>query len=333
MEATNNSGRLEALKLLTVKENDLVLYDTLRADNLTKFFYLVKQGYPLSAFILNVMVDFGYERHLIKILDTSVRVHFNVYDFLCAHWGQKQAEDFLVDRAFSHLIKEKFSADSLVKYQCWDILAEKSEYRLLLEQGKSDVIKKHYVQNPSCRSEIINALVDISSDSPYRQQIMDFCVDVGEFERLSRIYGGVSRLLELKKWEYIPYRYLEDKTLYDVLQLVYKGGGRQFLCDVSWNCESPYYRIFRKFLLDNKYYDSFVANKSWGILSAYKAYDVIDWEDYVNGGTCSRYVWEHAAAAGKWELLARYRKHRLLFKNGQFGWWLKSLIYRLKGRE
>ena len=94
---------------------------------------------------------------------------------------------------------------------------------------------------------------------------------------------------------------------------------------VSLDWRAKHRLDFQNFLMNNKYYDYYVADKKWSVLAAKEAYDVIDWEDFVENGLCSNeYIWEHAANAGKWALLAKYHKHKLLFDNWCFIWWLKS---------
>lgn len=46
------SQRIRMLELLTNEENNLMLYDALHDKDLTKFFYLLKQGYALTPFCL-----------------------------------------------------------------------------------------------------------------------------------------------------------------------------------------------------------------------------------------------------------------------------------------
>lgn len=98
MEKENKDKRVKRLSLLGVAEHGLVLYDALHDKDLTKFFFLLKQGYGLSPFILNVMIDFGYEKNLVKALEICELVDFKVYDFLCAYWGRKRLKTFWLKR-------------------------------------------------------------------------------------------------------------------------------------------------------------------------------------------------------------------------------------------
>ncbi len=336
MEKENKDKRVKRLSLLGAAEHGLVLYDALHDKDLTKFFFLLYLGYGLSPFILNVMIDFGYEKNLVKALEICELVDFKVYDFLCAYWGQEKAENFLVEKDFKNIIKKMFPAESLVKYQFWDVLVDRKEYAALIGAGKFDVIKEVYFQNAACREEICKALLGAADDccraSPVNDDVLNAIintfVELEEFNYLSHFSEGVFKLLELKKWKHLPYDRPEafgKRTLDDVLQLVYEAGGEEYFYKVSLDWRAKHRLDFQNFLMNNKYYDYYVADKKWSVLAAKEAYDVIDWEDFVENGLCSNeYIWEHAAKAGKWALLAKYHKHKLLFDNWCFIWWLKS---------
>ncbi len=315
MKKKNESDHLKRLALLSGSEQDLVLYDALHDKDLTKFFFLLKQGYTLTPFVLNVMIDYGYENKLLKAVEFSPAVKSDVYDFLCAYLGQEKAEDFLVEKDIHSLIVEKFSVESLVKYHLWDVLAEKGEYKALARAEKFDVLKEYYLKEKAgykggqfCISQ---ALIDVgrSFNKPHRK-IIDFLVDIEDFSCLAQIKGGLFKLLELKKWELIPVgdNMLENKTQDEVLQLIYDYGGEQYLYERARS-----FNLYAKFLLDHGYYRLFVDNKNWGILTNHKLDHLVDWDGIV--------------AAKDWMFLALYHKRKLLFKYRQFGWWLKSFTY------
>ena len=117
MEEKKKSQRIRMLELLTNEENNLMLYDALHDKDLTKFFYLLKQGYALTPFLLNCMIDYGYEKHIEKALCVCDRCSFAIYDFFCIYWGVDKTEDFFVKNSYTKVIQKRFSTKSLVKYQ------------------------------------------------------------------------------------------------------------------------------------------------------------------------------------------------------------------------
>ncbi len=334
MEKENKDKRVKRLSLLGAAEHGLVLYDALHDKDLTKFFFLLKQGYGLSPFILNVMIDFGYEKNLVKALEICELVDFKVYDFLCAYWGQEKAENFLVEKDFKNIIKKMFPAESLVKYQFWNILVDRKEYAALTGAGKFDVIKEVYFQNAACREEICKALLEAADDchraSPVNDDVINAIintfVELEEFDYLSHFSEGVFKLLELRKWSFLPYhepRLFGKKTRADVWQLIYDNGGEDFLYNHATRERTIFKVEILKFLIENKYYNKFIADKDWCNLALYGAEEAIDWEDCASlsddyCGSCTE--------TARLTLLARYHKRMLLFKNKRFGWWLKSFI-------
>ena len=142
MEEKKESQRIRMLELLTNEENNLMLYDALHDKDLTKFFYLLKQGYALTPFLLNCMIDYGYEKHIEKALCVCDRCSFAIYDFFCIYWGVDKTEDFFVKNSYTKVIQKRFSTKSLVKYQLWELLAERREYVVLAEHGQIELLKK-----------------------------------------------------------------------------------------------------------------------------------------------------------------------------------------------
>ncbi|MFR1032170.1 MAG: hypothetical protein ACLSE6_06520 [Alphaproteobacteria bacterium] len=84
-------------------------------------------------------------------------------------------------------------------------------------------------------------------------------------------------------------------------------------------------QVLSTFLLARKYYHPCQDNL-WAELAEAGAYEAVDWDCFYkqclaqkNGKFCS-----YAAKAGRWDVLAKYRKRWFLFGCGQFRWWLKS---------
>lgn len=323
MKTADNADRWKMLGLLSPEENNLVLYDALRDKDLTKFFYLLKRGYGLTPFILNVMIDFGYEQNMVKALKVCQVYSFSVYDFLCAYWGQKKAEDFLVENGCTKVIEKMFSVPSLVKYKFWSLLVEKKEYEALIRAEKFDLIEEVYDRNPSDRLQIVNTLVKVGAESGCCPKIIDVLAEFHEFSALNQVPNGCFKLLELEKWEFIPLDspyLLKKKSYKEVLQLIYEAGGEKYIYDQCMNGKS----IFSDFLFDNKYYTWFVKNKNWSRLAGNEVYELIDWDDYYNQLVRSKYFILHAVKACRWDVLAKYKFRWVLLKNFKLDWFFRS---------
>ena len=106
MEEKKESQRIRMLELLTNEENNLMLYDALHDKDLTKFFYLLKQGYALTPFLLNCMIDYGYEKHIEKALCVCDRCSFAIYDAFTGVLIRRRI--FLLKTAIPKLFKSVF---------------------------------------------------------------------------------------------------------------------------------------------------------------------------------------------------------------------------------
>ena len=225
MEEKKESQRIRMLELLTNEENNLMLYDALHDKDLTKFFYLLKQGYALTPFLLNCMIDYGYEKHIEKALCVCDRCSFAIYDFFCIYWGVDKTEDFFVKNSYTKVIQKRFSTKSLVKYQLWELLAERREYVVLAEHGQIELLKKLKQENPS------DHLLGVR-EALRKVNAVEALAELKDWIGLAGLPEGELKLFELKEWRYVDFdkvSFLRKVPQEQLLQEVYEAGGGDFL--------------------------------------------------------------------------------------------------------
>ena len=206
------------LELLTNEENNLMLYDALHDKDLTKFFYLLKQGYALTPFLLNCMIDYGYEKHIEKALCVCDRCSFAIYDFFCIYWGVDKTEDFFVKNSYTKVIQKRFSTKSLVKYQLWELLAERREYVVLAEHGQIELLKKLKQENPS------DHLLGVR-EALRKVNAVEALAELKDWIGLAGLPEGELKLFELKEWRYVDFdkvSFLRNVPPEQLLQEVYE---------------------------------------------------------------------------------------------------------------
>ena len=221
MEEKKESQRIRMLELLTNEENNLMLYDALHDKDLTKFFYLLKQGYALTPFLLNCMIDYGYEKHIEKALCICDRCSFAIYDFFCIYWGVDKTEDFFVKNGYTKVIQKRFSTESLVKYQLWELLAERREYVVLAEHGQIELLKKLEQENPS------DHLLGVR-EALRKVNAVEALAELKDWIGLAGFPEGKLKLFELKEWNYVDFdeiSSLRNVPPEQLLQEVYEAGG------------------------------------------------------------------------------------------------------------
>lgn len=322
MEEKKKSQRIRMLELLTNEENNLMLYDALHDKDLTKFFYLLKQGYALTPFLLNCMIDYGYEKHIEKALCVCDRCSFAIYDFFCIYWGVDKTEDFFVKNSYTKVIQKRFSTKSLVKYQLWELLAERREYVVLAEHGQIELLKKLKQENPS------DHLLGVR-EALRKVNAVEALAELKDWIGLAGLPEGELKLFELKEWRYVDFdivSFLRNVPPEQLLQEVYEAGGGDFLFWAGVSSAAAWSKFCHPLLLARKYYQPFISQKLWAELAEAGAYEAVDWDCFYkqclaqkNGKFCY-----YAAKAGRWDVLAKYRKRWFLFGCGQFRWWLKS---------
>lgn len=302
--------RYQLLALTTKEQNSLVLYDLLREKRLKEFLNLVKKGYVLTAFILNYLIDSGFENAIPKTLKLSKRSDPDIYDFLVLYWGQEKTEDFLVDNGFDSVIKAKFSEQKIVKYQLWNLLMEMENYRILAEHNQVEALQtalkvKHQ------KYKIFQVLIDMRKT--------DLIVALGGNCYLLEFEEGRQKLLKLRDWGTILdcffsgeiHKKFGFETLEQFYQYVIDNGGSEQL--FLWGHTSAY-----EYLLKQKITAPFVNRKYWSLLIRYGFYDLVDWEDYWQKSSVKNYIIRDAAKAKNWDFLEKHECQWVLFK--KFRW-------------
>ncbi len=292
------------LDYLTPEQHEKILFYFIKKGKIETFLKIVSKGYGLTPFILNALIDFGYEAVVQQAIQSSVRLANECYPFLCSYWGEKKTNDFLISCNYVNYIKENFSDKTLVEYHLWDILAQKEKFFILAQHGQFDVL-----------AEYKQYLILVK----YGQ--LDYACHKGLFQFLAFTKAGMERLIQLKKWKEVfggtSFTSFNGFSVSDILEILYDNGMQELLFAMC--CDD--------FLLDyKKYTKPYIENKKWGTLAFFGFYDVIDWEDYLGQVIESKKedVYKNAVAAKNWEFLAKHEQHKLLFKAKQFKWWWKS---------
>mgnify|MGYP007131582655 CR=1 FL=1 len=263
MEEKKKSQRIRMLELLTNEENNLMLYDALHDKDLTKFFYLLKQGYALTPFLLNCMIDYGYEKHIEKALCVCDRCSFAIYDFFCIYWGVDKTEDFFVKNSYTKVIQKRFSTKSLVKYQLWELLAERREYVVLAEHGQIELLKKLKQENPS------DHLLGVR-EALRKVNAVEALAELKDWIGLAGLPEGELKLFELKEWRYVDFdkvSFLRKVPQEQLLQEVYEAGGGDFLFWAGGSSAAAWSKFCHPLLLARKYYQPFISQKLWAELA------------------------------------------------------------------
>lgn len=317
----NENPRLKMLGLLTKEENSLVLYDALSTRDFARFSCFIDKGYAINAFILNCMIDFGFEDKIREVLESTQRHDNNIYEFMVAYLGREKAEDFFVENNFNNLMADKFSDETIEKYQLWEVAELKKSYELLVKNKQYDLIHKAMAGKDS--GKIADILL--------QEKEFDFLHELGWDWKLSDSYEGRKYLWDTKNWKEFFGLSIEN-------QLIVSGWGKSasieqvYLSVVNAGGEDALYEyndITKEYLLKRKITKPFIQAKDWCSLyhaGFYKEINLDDWWTEHTSDVVIKAVVDTAVRSKNWDFLEQRKCDRALFKN--FRWQRCYRIWR-----
>lgn len=317
----NENPRLKMLGLLTKEENSLVLYDALSTRDFARFSYFIDKGYAINAFILNCMIDFGFEKNIEFCVRECQRHDNNIYEFMVAYLGQEKAEAFFVGNNFNNLMANKFSDETIEKHQLWEVAFLKKSYELLIKNKQYDLIRKAMAGKDS--GKIADILL--------KEQEFDFLLELGWDWKISDSYEGQKYLWDTKNWkEFFRLRFNDQliasgwgksASIEQVYLSVVNAGGTDALYEYSY--------ITKEYLLKSGLTAPFIQAKDWCSLyhaGFYKEINLDDWWTENTSDVVIKAVIKTAINAKNWDFLEQRKCLWALFKN--FRWQRSYRIWR-----
>lgn len=316
--------RKQMLDLLSIDQNNLVLYDLLREKNFTQFCNLLRQGYRLNAFILNCMIDNGFEKKISLALEISQKPEAkDVYDFLLLYFGDEKAKDFVVRHGWNSYF-QYFSDDDLLSYELWDAIVEQKRYHLLLKLGRLDLMKK-----------ALNAPTSSFMWFLVEQDAAEYLVSLGCINVLSNCSAGRERLWKDKNWREVL-GWERDvillvsglENLCEVYDFILDNGGLDDLYR-CYKSKTNRHEQIEQYLFKKGITRPFVEDKQWYILFKYGYYHLIDlekwWASCWGSETAHDYIKKCAVKQKNWDFLEAKGCLKTLFRHFRWMRWYRAL--------
>ena len=78
--------KIKLLSFNTPQQIEMILYDLIKNQDEDNLIRLIKeQCYPVSAFVLNLLLDFKMEHLVLKLIEVCHYVNHNTYAWLCEY--------------------------------------------------------------------------------------------------------------------------------------------------------------------------------------------------------------------------------------------------------
>jgi len=133
--------KVKLLSFNTPQQMEMVLYDLIKNHDEDNLIRLIKeQCYPVSAFVLNLLLDFKMEHLILKSIEYCEYMNNNVYNWLCVYLGKSKAEDLLCKMLNESSLLEKISEEALVRNQKWNVLIRLEKWDVLQANNKWDLL-------------------------------------------------------------------------------------------------------------------------------------------------------------------------------------------------
>lgn len=290
-------------QLFSADDQQELLLKFVVAGRWTELFEALEHGAVLSAKVLWYVFESGKTNLIYKMLKKARIRMENVYDFLLAVDGQKEAGEFVLKNRLTDLFS-RLDNKLLVQNGEWRVLAERKEFMLLAINNQFDLLEEY------------GEWVVLAS---YKQ--FDRIIRAEKWLALTISREGMELLIQYGKWD----------VFYEGLRLVDENKfTKQEILETLWN-NGQQSLLFEKqqddFLLSEKrYFDPYKRNNLWATILSFGFADEVDWEAYLqNVPSFSRdKVFSEAQKNKAWSFLAKHHKHWMLFKSGHLGWWRKS---------
>lgn len=306
----DDKKRLELINLNSIGQSELALYDALRSGKIEYFLSLVKAGHCITDFILNSMIDNGFEDRIEETLKLSQCCKENVLNFLILLWGQEKAESYWSKCPKKRKRDTKLSIPELVNIQAWDVLMIRNAYEELALFAPMEVLKT--IKKSKKRKIVLAVLI---AENRFEDIIiLDWYDEYHSFPAILK-YLLKHDLKSLRKL-YLSeqeYRFLGFDTRDDFHRYLYENGERDFL-----GYQTDYF-------IRHKMFDELVRYKRYRDLARLERYDLIDWDKFT-GIWGVKEVAFYAEKAKNWDYLIKHKCHKVLLKHGCLWKFIKSFF-------
>src|SRR5574344_1045247 len=289
----------ELLKLNTKEQSEMVLAWVIAQKNVEQVFKLVKLGHPVSPFILNVMIEYGFEKNIPKLL-TNAKWFFPAVKDWMKEYYQDQYKAKIVELGLKEFINLEFTVDDCVKYELWEELVRRNHCKYVEEAKGLEFLEKFESQN---------VRLYLGATGRFDKLFQSRCFDI-----ILQYHGGLNYLSEnasdddlrsiIKKRAQMP-----DEWIYVVDLLIKRGQGNEFF-------ETKNVKIAER-IISQGFTDKLVEANNWEMLFQNNKYDSIDWEDAYHTPDNSQII-PRLVFAKQWAFLAEHKQRLILFKNKQF---------------
>ena len=259
----------------TASQNDLLVAEFFRAENVNGLEQMLEQGYPLNSAILSLMVANSYSDEAVKSLIAKAKViSESAQSWIASNCDLNDILDLI--EAHPQITSKDFPSDEdCVTYRLWNVLIYRKKWNILAQYVPEKI-------EDISNADVYIALLSVDFDK-YAPHI--FKKHKGAF---IAVKDGWKYLIDHGQAEWLLGKsYLYDSFLdqNEVAEYCYSKG----LIDVL------YQHKFYSVLLAHKEYDVFVKNKSFSSEFLESAPQYAEWEDLLNFSESShQYLLEEA---------------------------------------
>ena len=287
--------------LNSASQNDLLVAEFSRTKNLDGLQLMLEDGFPLTAYILSVLVAHQHTKPVIKsLISKAVKVDEHAKEWIAGYFEIQDI--WKLYASHPELATADFpSNDDCVKFKLWKVLFFRKEHSLIAENAPEFLEEQDDLQ--ACVA-LLQVNFDKYASLVWDKKFYNAFLWVKDGWKYLIDHGIVKTLLEKDCGELLPQAEIVEYCL------------QKGLVDELYEA--------RKYdeLLEHGDYEVFVKNRSFYASFLEKFSDKVDWEslwensscghDYlieeafknVFVENCSKFLWKHTGIIGKLRLLS-----------------------------
>lgn len=254
-----NQEFIKSVTTDSVKENEFLAYLCLSKNNVKKLQNLVKQGMPLTAFVLTLMEHYNCsKKNIKKTVSAAVNIDKDVFYWLKSYFETDEIIDIF--KKFEDKLYRFVSNEDCIKFELWNILLKRGAYHEVAQNAPEVLL----AAGPD--RGMIEALLKVDF-----AKYVDLAYEKGMYFQIFCAKDGWKYLVDKKLIKYVITSAQEMPAFFSLDEI-------KEYCYQQGYIDELYEAGSFDFLLEKEEFDVFIKNHSLNDKFLSQHPEKVDWE-------------------------------------------------------